>query len=129
MNDTNDLWPNFEDVPKITSPRAILAEQANFLSEKTLNLLSANITTSSTVEGKILNRFKIVAPLLQNYSFNLFTLSHNALYYPCELRYNGIIYTLSNEEDLKEKIKEIFNNDETKKIVVSLLGQSKELSE
>jgi hypothetical protein len=129
MSDSNDLWPDFEDVPKIISPRAILAEQGNFLSEKTKNLLNASITSGMSGDGRILNRFKIVAPLLKNYSFSLFVIYHNALYYPCELSHNGTSYVIHNEEILKEKIKEIFNSEETKKVIVSLLGQSKEMSD
>ncbi|WP_281232872.1 hypothetical protein [Flavobacterium gelatinilyticum] len=129
MSDSNNLWPDFEDVPKIVSPRAILTEQANFLSEKTNNLLNGSISASASSTNEIITRFKIVAPLLNNYSYQLFAIIHSALYYPCDLRYNAISYKINNEEDLREKIREIFNNEETKNIIFSLLGQSKEINE
>jgi len=129
MITTNDLWPDFENVPTITSPRALLTEQANFLSQKTKNMLSAKVSISNTGDGRIANNFLIVAPLLKNYTYNLFTLYHRAIYYPCHIMFNSVMTQIADEEDLKSILKNIFNSDKTKDIISSLLGQSKEFSE
>ncbi|HMU46880.1 MAG TPA: hypothetical protein PKC72_10955 [Chitinophagaceae bacterium] len=126
-NEEKDLWPNFEDVPKITSPRSVMSEQASFLSQKTKNLLTANISTNNTSDGRIVNRFAIVAPLLKNYSYNLFALYHGAIYYPCEILFKGVRTPIQNEEELRTAMSSIFNDESTKKVIVSLIGQSKEL--
>lgn len=126
-DEVKDLWPNFDDVPKISSPRSVMSEQANFLSQKTKNLLSANITAIPTTDGRISNRFTIVAPLLKNYSYNLFALYHGAIYYPCEIYFHGTRSTIADENELRQAMSSIFNDENTKKIILSLIGQSKEL--
>jgi len=124
---TDDLWPSFEDIPKVTSPRTILAQQAEFLAQKTKNLLTGSISQGSTNNGKIFIAFFIVAPLIKNYSYRLLTIYHDVFYYPSELKFNDGMRSISNEEDLRETLKEIFNQESTKRIITSLLGQSKEL--
>lgn len=129
MSDINDLWPSFDEVPKIISPRSILSEQANILSSKTKNLLSATAKSITTNDGRIVYRFVIRAPLLRDYSYTLLSLYHDAFYYPCDIKFEGTGYTARNEEELREILKIIFNNDKTKQVIVSLLGQSKEVEE
>lgn len=128
--DNNDLWPDFEDVPKITSPRTILTEQANILADKTKNLLTAQVKSGTSSDGKIILYFAIVAPLLSNYSYRLFHLYHKVFYYPCDIVFdNKIIAGIQDENDLKEKLKSIFASTTTKNILTSLIGQSKEASD
>lgn len=127
MTITNDLWPNFEDVPAIKSPRAIMLEQANFLSSKTKNLVTAEIRSLNTTDGRLGYRFKIIAPLLKDYSFALFSLYHGAMYYPCDIKFKQLMWTIHSEDELINKLRYIFMDEETKKVISSLLGQSKEM--
>lgn len=127
--ENNDLWPDFKNIPKVISPRSIMAEQAKFLSEKTKNLLTANIISgnSSANPGKIYNQFSIIAPLLKNYNYLLFTLYHEVFLYPCEIKFEGQVTSIADEEKLKSALQQIFNSPSTKKVITSLLSQSMEL--
>lgn len=127
MDQEQDLWPDFEDVPKINSPRSIMNEQGKFLSQKTKNLLNVEITSFNNGDGKISNRFAIVAPLLKNYAYSLFSLTHGPIYYPCEIRFKNFVYEIKDEVTLRVVLREIFNDQSSKDIISSLLGQSKEV--
>lgn len=118
-----DLWPDFE-AEKIKNPKTFLVEQASHLSEKTKNVLLAEVKSSGDIKNKILHSFDIVAPALSNYRFNLFHIRHQMLYYPLEFIDNGQISILQNEDELVENMKRVFNSDETKRILSSLYSQS-----
>jgi hypothetical protein len=126
--ENKDLWPSFEDLPKFTSPRTILAEQARFLEQKTKNVLTVELTSgrSKVKAGKLYTFFKIVAPLINNYSYQLFTLYHDAFLYPCEIKFRDKYIECSTEESLKKNLEIIFNDKDTIKVVSSLLSQSAE---
>lgn len=120
---SNDLWPDLE-AEKIRNPKTFLVEQANFLGEKTKNVLLAEVRSSGDIKKKILHSFDIVAPALSNYRFNLFHIRHEILYYPLEFLYKNANTRINDEKELIEKMKEVFNNDDTKKILSSLYSQS-----
>jgi hypothetical protein len=124
--DNSNLWPDFEDVPKILSPRTILIEQANFLAEKTKNLLTAKVLQTNTGDGSVIHHFRIIAPLLKNYAYSLFMLSHGIFYYPCNLKFSEQSLAIKNEDELRERLRFVFNHKTTIDIITSLLGQSKE---
>ncbi|GAB3963888.1 hypothetical protein GCM10028806_00560 [Spirosoma terrae] len=126
-----NLWPDFA-IEKTKSPKAILKEQAGYLMEKTNNVLSAEIETSQS-DGKIIHRFYIVAPAMDNYRYQIFTVTHGVIYYPVAVEWESptshwpiveIEQTAQNEEEFIRILKEVFNNGETIRIISSLLSQS-----
>lgn len=88
---SKNLWPDFE-VGKIKNPKTILVEQANFLGEQTKNILNANVSTGTIgADSKtIVNIFEIIAPMLDNYKYQLFNIRHGVLFYPLSLFYNNV---------------------------------------
>jgi hypothetical protein len=127
--ENNDLWPDFDGLPKQVSPRSILVEQGNFLAQKTKNVLTIKLNSgkSSTKPGKLYLNFKIVAPLVSNYSYLLLVVYHDALLYPCEVKFKGNITLCRTEESFRDQLKRIFNDKETVKVIASLLSQSSEV--
>jgi hypothetical protein len=84
MANTDDLWPaNIAD-SKLTTPVAILKEQAALLGEKTKQLVKGEVSTQTT-GNLFVHHFYIVAPTL-NYKYELFTASHVINFYPLTLR-------------------------------------------
>jgi hypothetical protein len=120
---SNDLWPDFE-ANKVKIPKTLLVEQANFFNEKVKNVLTAKVTSNGSKDEKILHTFNISAPALGNYSFNLFHIRHEVLFYPLELIHKGGIIRVHDEAALLIELKRIFNLDETKRLVSSLYSQS-----
>ena len=107
----DDLWPDDigDNLPK--APVTILRDQASALGQKTKNIVEAEVS--------ILNRefssnndifsyaFIIVAPALNVYRYNLFSISHNIQLYPVTFDLDTDIF---NEVDFIEKIT---NREET----------------
>ena len=124
---TKNLWPEFQLENVIRTPKAILNEQAEFLAKGTKNLLNGNITISSSRNGDIDYFFYIVAPNLGGYSYHLLRINHKTIsMYPCVLfdSSNPKGYDIINEDDLLDKLSEIFNSPQTQKVITSLISQS-----
>jgi hypothetical protein len=121
MANTDDLWPaNIAD-SRLTTPVAILKEQAALLGEKTKQLVKGEVVTQTT-GNLFVHHFYLVAPTL-NYKYELFTVSHVINFYPLTLRQTSQNVSIMNEEDFKEKLKEILSSQHTLNVVHSILAQ------
>lgn len=136
MSNDQDLWPNIFGETEQKWPKAILAEQARLLGEKTSNILVASVTTT---QGAFVNYFPeaigptfkhdfiIRAPLLGDYRSVLFEVYHDLESYPL------FVFDVIKNADHKEysedgfisRIKRILNDTTTQKIIKGLYTQSK----
>jgi len=124
MTETPDLWPDLH-AEKINTPKTILSEQAALLGKKTNNLIAAEVVSGKASDGRFVLFFRLNAPLLENYTYELFTLYYSiTLLYPCEIQFRYKKISVESEKDLIGKLKEIFNDQETKNILASLYSQS-----
>lgn len=127
-----DLWPDFGDELPLT-PKEILERQASQLSDKTSHRIEGEVQTSKTYGDSIQHKFYLVAPALDHYKYELFKVDHKFPIYPLtiegfelpdrEKSYRGI--EAGDEETFKEILKEIFNHEDTKKVVMSLMAYGK----
>lgn len=136
----NSLWGDI--MPKDTnSPKRILEEQAEILSQITNNKLKGEIRTSSHTIFEnpfitqlsedsnskfITHSFFINAPFI-NYSFELLNVTHSLLQvYPLIIkRPNSYEEILCNDEiDFVSKLGSIMQSTENRKIIQSLIIQS-----
>jgi hypothetical protein len=125
MASTENLWPKFE-AKKLTSPKTLLLEQANYLSESTRNVIIGNVISTSdpTKINGLIHQFKVEAPALKNYSYSLFYIQHFALFYPLNFFYDNFETVIRNEAELMNKMKEVFNDPRTIELVNALYSQS-----
>lgn len=123
---TQNLWPDFV-LEKTRSPKSILKEQAGYLMAKTNNILSAEVRTRQE-QGRFYQSFYVVAPALNNYRYELFSLIHPATLYPLTITDNEfpVPASVDNEEQLLESIADIFKQPKTIRIISSLVSQSLE---
>ncbi|WP_375446293.1 hypothetical protein [uncultured Fibrella sp.] len=126
--ETQNLWPDFP-TQEIKGPKVILTEQAQYLMERTNNVLSAAVIPSSVPNNeRILYSLFVIAPLLNGYRYKLLTISFDlAVNYPLDLswRYPGDMKKiLYDEEEFIEELRMIFNDKTTISVVSSLLSQS-----
>jgi hypothetical protein len=119
-----DLWPEIEQ-SQVVPPVAILREQAAALGRKTNYLLEGRVRT--WIDGtRFVHTFSIVAPSLDDYSYELFSIEHGADQYPVTRRgANRLASEINTGKDLMEYVRSVLNSDETKKVVGSLLAQVK----
>jgi hypothetical protein len=134
METSTNLWPDFTKAVT-RSPKTVLKEQANFLGEKTKNVVVAKVesTSSLSIESKqyFTHSFNLFVPSLK-YKYELFSITHNVASYPCSIFYRGdspkildVIQPLVNDEqELMEVLKIIFSDQETTNIISSLLSMA-----
>ena len=126
-----DLWPDLEQ-SQVIPPVAILREQAAALGRKTNYLLEGQVRTANVGEGKFRHTFLIVAPALDNYTYDLFWIEHGADQYPVEVPSLTLkehmlsdTKTIQSQDELVDYIRQVLNSGKTKKVVSSLLAQVK----
>ncbi len=118
---SNDLWPvNIAETNMVT-PVAILREQAALLGDKTRQLVTGEVQTS-TVGNMFVHSFYVTAPTL-NYKYELFRVQHPAALYPLALIEGQTTTQLRSEEEFKNKLKEVFASQPTLNVVHSILAQ------
>ena len=149
MNTTTlDLWPAI-DVTRVRarSPYTILREQASILSEKTLGIVQARVfqleweAAKRRSEGSGLvgyqdsfaYSFDLVAPAMNDYTYQLLVVSFTADFYPCTLIPHREIFpdsvgdiNIADENHLLENLREIFSAPKTQKVIEAIIAQSKE---
>ena len=133
----NNLWPADILNNRVSLPKTILLEQANYLSEMSKNIIVGEVKslplldlskftgTQSSTRRQISHEFVLRAPSVGNYSFTLFNISHDLVHvYPVSLQYEFTSYNLQNQEELKDKLRDIFNHAKTREIISYLISQS-----
>jgi hypothetical protein len=140
----DDLWP--ADIASVTEempPITILKQQASLLGRKTKNIVEAKVETTSTdIEGVLRHTLYLVAPALNFYRYPLIDVEHKVTsMYPAKVRVRWLekprkepstlddIWDLQNapadnEGEFKNKLKSIFADEETKRVIGVLLAQS-----
>lgn len=139
-----DLWPEDIDIDGQITPLSILKEQASLLGEKTRNLVKASVNTRVSTEGRPLGisetiyyDFDIVAPLLNNYRFRLFTAAQDIMkIYPISIvlgeklareiyghKEGRMSIRIDNEESLLAELERILSSESTKNIIRTFSSQ------
>jgi hypothetical protein len=118
-----DLWPaNFGDTLTRT-PADVLKEQAAMLGPKTGNRVTAEVRSIIELDAIVL-RFDLVVPALRNYRYTLFEVYHKVdRLYPVSII--GEIQQLADEQQLLDFVASELQSEETKRIVSTLLSQSR----
>ena len=132
----DDLWPSDiaaseGEVP----PIAILKQQASLLGQRTKNLLEAEVKTETDDFQRMFKHTLIlVAPALNFYRYPLLAVEHHVTkMYPATIKVTWLdkppgdtILEISarNEEAFKSELRRVLGDDETKRVIATLLAQS-----
>lgn len=124
MVDQN-LWGDLDALPKVTTPGMILESQANLLDRATNGALNA-IVQRFQIGGQFRLELLIVAPFLDNYRFEILSVSHGPELYPLviEMSSTGRAYDVADETELIGILREILGSTEVKKVISSLVSDS-----
>jgi hypothetical protein len=122
-----DFWGELAP-DDIRTPVAIMREQAALLGAKTGNLIEARVATeagtwSNRHGGDFKHRFLLVAPALGDYTYELFSVSHDVSIYPILSDDAPGGARLNNEEEFVRWLREKLSSSETRRIVSNLLAQ------
>lgn len=133
-----DLWPeDIADDSGLIMPVAILREQAAALTKKTKGLVEADVITltpkdfpkdKQELREAFWHQFRLVAPALDSYTINLFSVLHKINPYPLLVAVGEINSEhdskLNNQEEFIEKLREVFSSADTKRKIQALVAQS-----
>jgi hypothetical protein len=117
----DDLWPANLTESNLVTPVAILREQAALLGDKTKQLVTGEVQTATT-GNLFVHSFCVAAPTL-NYRYELFRVQHPAVFYPLVLAQGSVTTQVKSEQELKNKLKEVFSSQLTLNVVHSILAQ------
>jgi len=126
---SKSLWGSIGDEPVFRTPTAILKEQAAALAQQTDDLLRGKVVVVAKADTFLLD-LSIVAPLLDNYKFDVLHVEHGVEQYPASivpawLRYQaGEVRKCANEESFTAALESILSSERVRKIVHALIAQS-----
>lgn len=145
MGEAKNLWPKeLLSTFDIVLPITILQEQASFFNDMTKNVVTASIDTQkisvqsfpelkglgsgSGTNSAIVHVFKISAPSIGNYDFDLLhVIQEDLLPYPLKVIsqiWEDKAFDAKDGEQLKDILEKIFNEKKVITIVQSLILQS-----
>lgn len=128
MNKSNeDLWPTeFTEEPADRAPLLILREQAARLGDKTANLVEGRVSAEPMPDGSgLLLQLTLVAPALGDYEYVLLRAVQPIDLYPVKMEFEGSRYEASDEQGFKLYLENLFKSQRTRRIVSSLVAQSR----
>ena len=121
-----NLWPeNFGEL-NVTTPVAILRENATGLGDRTKNIVVASVQPGSPSAPDKFRYLLYLRSGMLNYQMPLLYIEHGIELYPVEIRVEGVPdVQATNPEELLTRLKEIFSSEKTKKTIASLIAQAK----
>lgn len=126
---TRNLWPADLGVSSLVPPVAILKEQAKFLSQSTKGFLEGEVVTR-TERGRnarpFLHEFRIRAPALGDYRYELFDVRHDFGLYPLSVRFfpTAEEFEASSEDEFLPVLRNVLSHPETRRVISALLANS-----
>jgi hypothetical protein len=123
----DNFWGDIPIAENIKTPRSILKEQISHLEQGTNGLLTGKLTISTDTDGDLRTAMLIIAPALNNYSYEVTELFHSIALYPLKIFHPGSKkwFLCENETQFKATLKDIFQSVTIKRIISGLLAQIK----
>ena len=124
---SDNLWPADFDVVLDKTPISILREQALALGARTANVVVGKVQMVMPPPGKFRLAFNLYcAPL--GYQMTLFVVEHEVALYPAIISGDGMPdqFHANDPDEFTASLKKVFSQDRTKKIIASLIAQSKQ---
>jgi hypothetical protein len=127
--DNSSLWPTDFGEPVLLTPLAILRQQGAALGVQTSNIVVGRVDTRGDGDG-FMQLFSVYcAPL--DYQIALVIVRHGIDLYPATVSTASIgsefsTQTAADPEQLRAVLRDIFALPKTKKIIASLLAQSRQ---
>jgi hypothetical protein len=123
-----NLWGDLPKIDDIKPPVTILKEQALGLEKLTKGILTAEVSVSRLYSTIHLD-FRLVAPALSGYEYSLASAEHSIEMYPVKLIPTWGTYSdqidCGTPDEFEEALAQIFTDTRTRRVIQSLLAQSK----
>jgi len=122
-----NLWPTEFGEIGLRTPVSILREQALALGERTANIVVGRVSPAGAPAGKFRHVLSLYCPPLA-YQTTFLYVDHELGLYPADIFIDGEENTpirANDPEEFSRRLREIFSRDKTKKLIASLLAQSR----
>jgi hypothetical protein len=120
--ETNDFWPDLEEISSVLTPVEILREQATALTKKTGYKIKGQVTTDASGD-QFVHRLDLLVTRLDNYTYELLQIHYNMSLYPVTWYFAQESGLLEKEADLVAWLRQTLSSDRTRQVLVTLLGQ------
>ena len=122
---TKNLWGDLKDLETVRTPKTVLKEQAQILTEATDGILVGDVRESE-IRGEFLIYLEIKVPALNNYTYTVMSVRHSIDMYPARVNAEkpNVSQVCDNEEDFTGVVETVLSSDEMKTIVSRLLAQA-----
>jgi hypothetical protein len=123
----NSLWGNLEGIEKIKTPKSILEEQGSFLTSSMDGILEGIVLTEQWGAQNFSITLKIVAPALNNYSYQILRVYHPLKLYPLTISSDFLSSNVEckNENEYLETLEKILSSEGVKNVIQILMSQVK----
>jgi len=126
---SQSLWGNLEVLMKKNTPKSILKEQANHLQVATNGMLVVTIDSQGDIKGDIVHRMNISVPALNNYRYNLLTISHKLSLYPLAIHHPVKGIDVVDEQKFEIELGKIFKSKPVRNALEALLLQARDMQQ
>lgn len=124
----NDLWSVDFSLPNLTTPRAVLAAQADYLDQHTKGILDADVETA-VLDERMAHAFTLRATKLPKFRETILTATHGARLFPVTVQSEALDQpdTCENMKAFEASVRKVLGDDVTAGLIRALLTQSREL--
>ena len=122
---SENLWGDLPNVSDLRTPLTVLREQASVLATMSGGLLEGHVVVQNMVGQITRLTLSSVAPTLDSYAVAIASVEHEMGFYPAFVRnaLTGDKYTIGNEADLKEALRDLLSSPSVRKVLTGLLVQ------
>jgi len=126
---SESLWGNLETLMKKNTPKSILKEQALHLQRASKGTLDVKIDSQGDIKGDIVHRLNIFVPVLNNYKYNLLTISHKLSMYPLTIHHPVKGVEVTDEQQFEIELGKIFKSKPVRNALEALLLQARDMQD
>jgi len=126
---TESLWGNLDTLMNKNTPKSILKEQANHLQRATNGMLVVKVNSQGDIKGDIVHKMNVSVPVLNNYKYNLLTISHKLSLYPLTIHHPVKGVGVTDEQKFEVELGRIFKSKPVRNALEALLLQARDLQQ
>jgi hypothetical protein len=123
---SKNLWGDLRNFETIRTPKAILEEQARYLTDATGGLLVGNVDPRAQSPSAFAYDLDVQVPSLNNYVYTVLSISHDVDLYPVVIKCSKPIVRLDceDQQQFEVSIGSILASPEVKHVLSALVAQA-----
>ncbi len=122
---SQSLWADLGEVEKVRTPRTILLEQAEFLTQATEGSLVAGVDNLTLPGRDFRYELNVSVPVLNHYKLAILSVRHNIDLYPIQVQAErpSVDRSCVDEAAFLETLRAILSSSDVRRLLSRLLAQ------